>query len=230
MSTHIFGNIKDWDKAQDAQGGSLNTSTDGLFTRSRTILVRTNNPENYITYKEEHPQNEDFLMTAAHAEEMPGNVWKITLTYTGATAQVETYSYSTDTASNPIQAHPHYPELRTYANEDATTGEFLNFSKDKGAEDADLLGVTSYLDPRMSYTRTITMKNATGVLAGSQADYFNLARIFTDPPGPNPTIGAEYNWLLVRAAIEIIGGALRIQQTFQLSGENGWNPNIYESA
>lgn len=216
-----------WDTpVEEKPGGSLTMSADGLLTRTRTINVRTTDPEWYINWHEAHPHNSEFLLTGANAQEIGPDLWKLSLVYTGPpTSDIETHRYNTDTGSNQIEVHHDMATLKDYAKTDED-GAFVEWDPPL-SDPENLTGVESYLDTRMTYNRTIVRANSPGYLATVGGDFFDLTNIFTNPPGNLINIAGR-DWLLIMAGIEIIGGALRIQQSYQLSGPNGWNQHIYE--
>ena len=103
-------------------------------------------------------------------------------------------------------------------------GIFLGFNKDALNN---LAGVRSYLSPQVLFKVKYTVGQRP-----SAATQKSVGKI--DTPFGAPSVGSGKNWLTTDVNWNNLGngndGAYEVSQNFRLSGEGGWNTNIYSNA
>jgi hypothetical protein len=170
---------------------------------------------------------------------------EVTRTYVYAPASPDLYEYQCNAVASeePIETHPNFLTAATtlgfdlsivtasggFLAEGSTSGGavfdadgiFLGFNKDALNN---LAGVRSYLSPQV----TFQVKYATDDRPSSGTQTAIGTR--STPLNP-PSVGSGKNWLLTEVNWTNTGnggdGAYQISEGYRLSGEGGWNTNIY---
>jgi hypothetical protein len=97
-------------------------------------------------------------------------------------------------------------------------GEFLGFTKYAKAR---LFGVQSYLNANITYSLNF--------VTGTRPSLDKVGKIMSSVSGA-PTLESGKNWMLASITYRKQGSDYSVTQTFQASGESGWNTYIYGSA
>jgi len=168
---------------------------------------------------------------------------EVTRVFVFAPASAASYDYEcTAVASEePIETHPAFLVSATgfatsivtaaggYLTQGASSGGaifdqdgiFLGFNKDATGN---LAGVRSYLSPQVSFKVKYATNNRPS--SGVQTSIGTIAS-----PLNAPAIGGGKNWLLTEVNWSNAGngsdGIYEVSQGYRLSGEGGWNTNIY---
>lgn len=210
----------------------------------------TTDPLDQVTWNEAHPDYSYLKLTGANITRTKANVYTVTKTYQGAvdddslTNGIITTRISTDTVTDPIETHPEF-----YEKDDGAGGVADGFGKDHGnfeGEDTEkrflyfpgnadhnLGGVKSFLAPSLTSVGVMVKHLDSGY--GWDTGYiYNIGRRIASNANLTtilelPDIGTR-DWLLTKVTQERIGGALRVSMTLKMSGENGWNTEIYAAA
>ena len=137
-------------------------------------------------------------------------------------------------AQEPIQTNPNFDtKLRVpfkavfEKNTDGTDGDFLGFSRtlDDGSANP-LYGVDSYLTTGCVWRRTYASYDfpeaAVAALGKIDVPVDGIAKL---PPTPSPR-----NWLKTSCRASWRGNIWQITEEWTLSGDRGWDKNIYSSA
>ena len=182
-----------------------------------------------------HPKNNKMqaYRSEGTAEEL--GFGTITVDYLGLTRDPSDpkVSFVGSLNQEPIETHPKFKdELGGDADNQLNgaqydeDGAFKGFANNEDASKMGLVGVTGYLRPGVIYRSTFY----TAKPSNFRLD--KMGKIVTSPPGfpqgvPLPS-GA--NWLVGPSALEPFGLIYKISTDYMLSGKDGWNPHIYESA
>ena len=166
-----------------------------------------------------------------------------TFVYAPSSATLFEYQCNAIASEEPIETHPNFLTAATslgfdvsivtasggFISEGSTSGGavfdadgiFLGFNKDALNN---LAGVRSYLSPQV----TFQVKYSTNDRPSSGAQ---TAIGTIDSPINPPSFSGDKNWLLTEVNWSNTGngsdGAYQISEGFRLSGEGGWNTNIY---
>jgi hypothetical protein len=146
-----------------------------------------------------------------------------------------TLTASTDT--DPIESHPKFLQIAgtpsdptTWLNGarfDKKTSEFLGFSPTDGAPNKKA-GVKSFLSPSMIYSVTKVypdQEQAGPALAKRVGVIVNSPP--SSPVRPNP--GGTRRWLRTAITAEQVGAGVKVTEQYRLSGQEGWDPDIYDT-
>lgn len=152
------------------------------------------------------------------------------LAITGPEAEAaEEYTLDGTTSEDPIESHPNYPALvEIYQGDpDEQTGRarwprLLGDAESGEQRRNPMHGVESYLVPGLVWTR----RRVSRVLPGSLVA--GLGTIET-PPGRPPELQGNRNWLKVRARATWRGNVWQIEESWLLSGPEGWVPEMYQA-
>ena len=172
---------------------------------------------------------------------------EVTRTYAYAPPEEseDSYEYQCNAVASeePIETHPNFLTAATTLGFDLSivtaSGGFLAEGSTSGGAvfDADgiflgfnknalnnLAGVRSYLSPQVTFQVKYALDNRPS--SGTQTAIGTRST----PLNP-PSVGSGKNWLLTEVNWTNTGnggdGAYQISEGYRLSGEGGWNPNIY---
>lgn len=147
--------------------------------------------------------------------------------------EIVTFSLSSSASTEPIETHPQFSD---FAGTRANPQNFATFEPDglfhgfKSDPDSVVptrkCGVRSYMVPGLIYrrTRVIPKANKNKFPVSTK----NLMKIDEPPSSPLlPATEGENRWLKVELNAEAVGEGLRVTEGWQLSGERGWDEDIY---
>lgn len=174
-----------------------------------------------------------------------GGIAEVIFSYEGAPAgytpldQDITFDFDTTMSEDPIQTHPAWKQLKVmYAWNDTdkqfaetltsknTTGNALTSSTAAGTP-SPLFGTDTWLVIGGTFRKTYT---STEIPADILQD---IGTIVAAPPGISgfkmPT-GGKRNWLKIAPTISRTGNAVKISESWLLSGPKGWATPVYSKA
>jgi hypothetical protein len=166
-------------------------------------------------------------------------------TYTGGNTTIpELYEVVSSLFEEPIASHPAFTigttdfpvsivdasggsiVEGTLANGGALFDSYGGFMRFTNQATNNLMGVQSYLSPRVSYRRIFS--SGTSPTSGLASQ---VGKIFSTPRGDPPSIGSGRNWILASLTWKSNGneanGQFEITEEYKSSGLNGWNDGIY---
>lgn len=166
--------------------------------------------------------------------------YEVSLTLEGHTqpdqADGEEYSLEGTTSEDPIETHPEYQALLDLYNgtEDASSGKAKWPKTISGGEQTfagqpdgsapeqrnPMHGVEGYLVPGLTWTRKSVSRTLPYSIIRSLGTIDN-------PPGNPPELSGNRNWLKIRARATFRGNVWQIEETWLLSGPDGWVPEMY---
>lgn len=152
--------------------------------------------------------NPSYLLTDVTQEQIPGNLGKLTLTYTATSEELPatTYNEQSSQVEVPIQEHPDFSDWSSDWDEEA---QAFKPSSDK-------YGITSYIKG----STTVTVTDYFNTKPASEKDSIGK----TEAPGGD--YGAAAKWLLIAANRSKQGKWWVMQKTYLYSA-NDWNSDIY---
>lgn len=137
------------------------------------------------------------------------------------------------TAEDPISTHPNYDFLgKKYGNGQKTdNGEYVfdsdwvdpQFPQDEPQRNP-LFGVKSYLVPGITWSKSYCIRHPRPNLLQM------LGKIEAPPKAPDgyiPTLPGNRNWLKIAAKPSFRGNCWKVQETWLMSAEDGWNRDVY---
>lgn len=140
-------------------------------------------------------------------------------------AKGEEFTLDATTSEDPIESHPEYSALlQIYGGEEDASSGKARWPKTLSAEAADtrnpMHGVESYLVPGLVWTRRwVSLYLPPGMVR-------SIGTI-DQPPGSPPELSGNRNWLKVRARATWRGNIWVIEESWLLSGPDGWVPEMY---
>lgn len=139
-----------------------------------------------------------------------------------------------ETNYNFITSHDASPSIVSLAGGALTQGDAINATSGGAVFDADgkflyfnknakykLFGVTSYLNPNLTYRRSFTTTTTPSLTA--------VGRI-VNPTGDFPSIPSGATWLCTSIQYVQRGKTFEVTHDFRASDRKGWNPYIYGSS
>lgn len=155
----------------------------------------------------------------------------------GSTTPV--YELEMGASEEPIQTHPKF--VSDIAGTPAVPANGAIFRDEEGNKTRDNMkgifdrfrvllddgspnpfgGVTGYLNPQMTWTKT-------WITASKPNDLAQVGKIDT-PEGAPPSLGGSRNWLYVALTYEERGGGncYKVKKAWRASGARGWNTTLY---
>ena len=146
------------------------------------------------------------------------------------------YSLEVTTSDEPLATHPRYESLSAEDKAEAVEfalnppleddGETLKEidKTDWSTEKEELYdkmrsGVEAYRDPKVIW----------GARWVSDALPSNLNKTgeIDNPSGDPPAVGSDRNWMYLGARTRIRGLVYEIEESWELSGRGGWDPDLY---
>jgi hypothetical protein len=169
--------------------------------------------------------------------------WKVRMVYKGANTSTCHYSIKTPTSTEPIETHPDFtsniggtgdnPLNDAVFDDNQSDAPFKYFPSGAGNG---LQGVKSYLMPNITVEESCVFQLD---MVDDCPDWLSVDSVGSQysPDCPPDVSGLPtwhdsdadgYEWLLVAKNQDVIGGAIRGQYTYRLSGYRGWNDLIYD--
>lgn len=231
----IVGNT-DVNSGIETTGVSI-TNREGMVTKTAKYLVKAGGGANLAkSFKRE--LDGTLICTRCVVEnQAPWDV--VTVTYEGIYQNHEAVSFQVGTTTEPIETHPKFCDFAgtaespvdTYGaifNDDGTFNKFPLYV-DGSTELSKFAGVSGYVVPS---TRATLTKFYTTL------DLSDLDKVGTidEPKGSGITADANkfasglQNWLITDVSWRNFGKGCIVQLTFQLSGERGWDTDIYNKS
>ena len=236
------------DFADEAKKESWSVSNDGIITLTETITVDHSNltsafdPSDEMDIDSAHPTYA-YLRKTGGTVTYKGfkDVWERTRVYQGIDTTFETYRLEQTTSQEPIETHPDFvdeiggtgadPLNNAVFDSDEETAELKYFPSNAPQN---LGGVSDYLVSGVTLQH-IKVKTC----STSCPNWESLDKVATqggpgscEPTLPDAPFSSSYSdgyeWLMVGCSQEKIGGALRVQYNYRLSGPKGWNDLIYK--
>ena len=187
-----------------------------------------------------HPEFPWLSKVRARVRRMDAAIARVTISFEGlsgggtaSTQREETviYEMEASTTQEPIETHVRY---------ESVTVEELNLIRDALKKSRQLMplaisdaafelyekmlkGVTSYLNPGVTWKQTITKAR----LSEDRTDLRGLGLIDDSPPGPLPSVEEGRTWIRSGSTESIRGSALQVVNTWRLSGRSGWDSDLY---
>lgn len=137
-------------------------------------------------------------------------------------ADGEEFTLEGTTSEDPIESNPRYTTLLEVYNGKEDASGRAKWPKTFGEEGArnPMHGVENYLTPGLTWTRRYTST----ILSAS---IVRTLGTIEQPPGNPPEISGNRNWLKIRARARWRGNVWEIEETWLLSGPDGWVPEMY---
>ncbi len=219
-----------------AEGGELQTDRFGMSQATATyerLDVATNvNPGQPVAFGQLHPIW-TFLTCDRFSIRANGAGWICQASFFGVTGTpTPIYELDFSTSEEPIETHRKFvsdlggkpgSELNGARFDD--DGAFIGFTGpfSSDSEEQKWRGVQSYLSPG-----TVWRKNYT--TATRPADVGSIGKIDAAPEGTPPTVPVGFTWLYTGLTWEQRGLVYTVKKEWRLSGRNGWNSTIYDTA
>lgn len=195
-----------------------------------------------------HPDFNWLFRKTADIKRAGGNTAEIVITFEGVSPEQDedaepVYSLENAVTNAPIETHPDFETFAgTWTNDgsnpngarfitdvlDMNKGKFLGFVPTPG-EANPKAGVTDFLVPSLIYSETRTYSGL--ALSALAIDMNKIGKIDTPPPSNVlPTVASPRNWLLFACNASQVGGGIKVDKKWRLSGPRGWDEDIYDYA
>lgn len=228
---------------------TINYDEDGIAKASLTYTCKYEVAPMLVGQIRVHPDFNWLVFKTATITRQPGCLAQVKVNFEGIPDPTDddpetenevptTHSLRGATSSEPIETHKNFEDIAGTSNENAKNGavfgpkknkqegKFLGFNKDPANRK---YGVKSYLEGGFIFSETTLEKDA-GVVA---ANLNSLGKILEVPQGKgigNLNAKGDFTWLLISCDVEPVGGGFKITRSWRLSGQEGWDEDIYEEA
>ncbi len=203
-----------------------------------------------------HPDFPDLLRSTFSAKRVSPEQALITINFEGVVITseggiVRKYSLDGSTGTEPIETHPEFAVFggAPFAGVAGPNNSGAVYDKDgtfKGFAVeppgiiyyADLnrtrAGVKSFLAPGAIYSEKTTYSSSSIPTAGvlnltklGKIDIPPASRLLPEPASVPPKVGGDFTWLLIKHVASEAGDGLQVDRAWRLSGEAGWDIDIY---
>jgi len=221
---------------EDPIHGTSYSTTDNTITCKDKYIMEEGEGADFAEgfLGESHSYFNYALFSGATVVSIDGGLEEVEITYTGVRKEKHlAYSANSSGGSDPIDSHVRFcefagdkdaPELaisNPTFNDNGTFNKFMTFDQ-SGVEMNEFAGVTSYITPGVVWTEKHEYSTV-------KFDDIELIGTLEDPESDKaPSLsGTDMNWLVISVTWEPLGKGCRTQIQYRLSGENGWDEDIY---
>lgn len=220
-------------------GRTTNFDETGIVTASITAFCGSATAISKAQGMKSHPSYPWLKRSSGTVTFQEANTATISLSFEGVDPDSDgqvTTTIDASMSNEPIDTHPTFTEWSKKFNAKlAPDGSFKKFPPKLDAGGVNnKSGITSYLDPTITYSQTkIFAKAAISQLASEVGNIGKIDSSFYTgtgiPPAPTPDGdgGWKRNWLLLSGSFEEIGEGGKVTKVWKLSGRRGWDKLIY---